>query len=302
MFKELMGNIKNKIIETSKNNAEYQKCLNQAEVINGLLPFSEANSNNRINPKVIVDNCPDLNENKATLIIKAIPIDELYLGVYYSKEVKTNMEYFFIPTTKKIWIINEYGYINHDYENVTIQILKSGLMSKMVRINNHVLEMTGDKIDYLVNLITNQEFRIQELQNKNNELCGINPVLRIINNIGTGISLDNERNIVFHTKDLNKKYHISELDNYELYIDNNATIEKKTKMKVRITAGKSSCYEMKFKITSKTGESFFMLVLPRSTFEKMYQNTNSEYINSFKFAREIIDILDDLNDKQISGY
>ena len=45
-----------------------------------------------------------------------------------------------------------------------------------------------------------------------------------------------------------------------------------------------------------------MQILPRSTFEKMYQSTNNEYINSFKFAREIIDILDELNDKQISGY
>ena len=34
----------------------------------------------------------------------------------------------------------------------------------------------------------------------------------------------------------------------------------------------------------------------------MYQNTNDAYVNSFKFAREIIDLLDDMNDKQISGY
>ena len=73
-------------------------------------------------------------------------------------------------------------------------------------------------------------------------------------------------------------------------------------MKTRITAGKSSCYEMKFRITAKTGESFFMQILPRSTFENMYQNTNQYYVDSFKFAREIIDILDDLNEKHLGGY
>ena len=302
MFKEFIGKIKDKIVETNNNNKEFQKHLAQAEVIQGLMSFSQVNENNRVDPNDIVNNCPDLNVDKAKLIIKTIPIDEVNLCVIYSREIKTNMEYFFVPTTKYLWIINQYGYVKHNYENVTMQILKSGLMSKMVRINNHVLEMTGDKIEYLLNIISNPEYRIQELTQKNSHLCGIIPTLRIINNIGTGISLDNERNIVFHTKDLNKKYHISELDNYELYIDNNATIEKRTKMKTRITAGKSSCYEMKFKITAKTGESFFMQILPRSTFEKIYQSTNNEYINSFKFAREIIDILDELNDKQISGY
>jgi hypothetical protein len=45
-----------------------------------------------------------------------------------------------------------------------------------------------------------------------------------------------------------------------------------------------------------------MQILPRSTFEKMYQNTNQYYVDSFKFAREIIDILDDLNEKHLGGY
>ncbi len=302
MFNDLFGKIKNKITEVNKNSEEYYKSLNEAQVIEGLLSLPQSNPNNRLDPTDIVNNCPDLNEAKAKLIINTIPIDELPLVIIYSKEVKTNMEYYFVPTTKYLWIINEYGYVKHNYENVTAKIVKGGLMSKMVKVNNHMLEMTGDKINYFENLITNPEFRTQELTTKSNNLCGINPTLRIINNIGTGISIDNNKNIVFHTKELNKKYHISELDNYELFIDNNATIEKKTKMQTRITAGKSSCYEMKFKITAKSGESFFMQILPRSTFEKMYQNTNAEYMNSFKFAREIIDILDDLNEKHLNGY
>ena len=303
MFKELIGKIKDKITEANQNYEEYQKLLATAEVINGIVPFTgEANPNNRLDPNDIVNNCPDLNEAKAKLIINTIPIDEIPLVVIYSREVKSNMEYYFVPTTRFIWIINQYGYMKHDYSNVTMRIVKGGLMSKMVYFKNHMLEMNGDKVEYFNNVINNLEFRTQELTNKNNVLCGITPELRIINNIGTGISIDNQKNIVFHTKDLNKKFHISELDNYELYIDNNSTIEKRTKMKTRITAGKSSCYEMKFKITSKTGESFFMQILPRSPFEKMYQNTNEYYMNSFKFAREIIDLLDDLNEKHLNGY
>ena len=73
-------------------------------------------------------------------------------------------------------------------------------------------------------------------------------------------------------------------------------------MKVRITAGKSSSYEMKLKITPKNEVAFFVPILPRSVFEKMYQNTSAEYMNNFKLSREIIDLLDDLNDKYLGGY
>ena len=303
MFKEIIGKIKTKINERNQSIEEYHKLLSTSQVINGLLTLpTEINPNNKIDPADIVNNCPDLNDTKAKLIINTIPIDELPLVVIYTKEIKSNKEYYFVPTTRFLWIINQYGYLKYEYSNVTMRIIKSGLMSKSVYFNNHMMEMNGDKVDYLSNLINNKELRNQEIINKLATLCGVNPKLRIINNIGTGISVDNQRNIVFHTKDLNKKYHISELDNYELFIDNNATIEKRTKMQTRITAGKSSCYEMKFKITAKNGESFFMQILPRRTFEKMYQNTNDAYVNSFKFAREIIDLLDDMNDKQISGY
>lgn len=303
MFKEFIKKIKNKIIESNQSYEEYQKLLKVSEVITGLFSLpTEINPNNRVDPNDIVNNCPDLNLAKARLIINTIPIGELPLAVIYSKEVKSNMEYYFVPTTDYIWIINQYGYVKYEYSSVTMRIIKNGIMSKMVYFNNHMIEMNGDKIEYFSKIVNDSEFRTQEITNKKATLCGITPTLRIINNIGTGISADDQKNIVFHTKELNKKYHISELDNYELFIDNNSTIEKRTKMQTRITAGKSSCYEMKFKITSKTGESFFMLILPRSPFEKMYQNTNEYYVNSFKFAREIIDLLDDINDKHISGY
>jgi hypothetical protein len=34
----------------------------------------------------------------------------------------------------------------------------------------------------------------------------------------------------------------------------------------------------------------------------MYQNTSESYMNSFKLSREIIDLLDDLNEKNLNGY
>ena len=303
MIKNFINKIKNKIDESNKNFEEYQKQLVEANTITSLMPYpEEINQNKRISPSVIVNACPDINETKAKLILNVLPMDELHLCVLYAKEVKTNNEYYLVPTTRCLWIMSQMGYIKYEYTNLKMTIIKSGLLSKVINLNNLIFDVTGDKIDYLNNLINNQEFRVNEITNINNTLFGLIPTLRIINEIGSGISIDNNKNIIFHTKEFNKKYHISQLDNYELYLDNNSTIEKKTKMKVRITAGKNACYEMKLKITPKNEVPFIVPILPRSTFEKMYQNTSESYMNSFKLSRELIDILDDLNEKHLNGY
>ena len=303
MIKEFIGKIKNKISEVNKNYEEYQKELVAAEVITSVQPLpTEIQTNKRIDPNIVVNNCPDLNENKAKIILNTLPMNELHLCVLYAKEVKTNNEYYFVPTTKCLWIMSQVGYIKYEYNNLTMNVLKGGLLSKIVKINNYIFEITGDKIEYLNNIISNETFRQEEISKVNNTLYGLEPTLRIITSVESGITMDANRNIIFHTKEFSKKYNISELDNYELYLDNNPIIEKRTKMQVRITAAKNSCYEMKLKITPKNDVAFFVQILPRSVFEKMYQNTNAEYINSFKLAREIIDLLDELNDKYIGGY
>ena len=303
MFKEFIGKIKNNINEVNQNYEEYQKHLVEADTITSVQPLpTVVQENKRIDPNVIVNYCPDLNENKAKIILNTLPINELHLCVLYAKEVKTNNEYYLVPTTNCLWIMSQVGFIKYEYNNLTMSVIKGGLLSKIVKLNNYVFEITGDKIEYLNNLISNETFRNEEITKMNNTLCGLIPTLRIITNIESGITIDSNKNIIFHTKDFNKKYHISELDNYELYLDNNSTIEKRTKMKVRITAGKNACYEMKLKITPKNEVAFFVPILPRSTFEKMYPNTSENYMNSFKLSKEIIDLLDDLNEKNLGGY
>ena len=303
MFKEFIGKIKNKINEVNQNYEEYQKHLVAADTITSVQPLpAVVQENKRIDPNVIVNYCPDLNENKAKIILNTLPINELHLSVLYAKEVKTNNEYYLVPTTNCLWIMSQVGFIKYEYNDLTMSVIKGGLLSKIVKLNNYVFEITGDKIEYLNNLISNETFRNEEITKMNNTLCGLIPTLRIITNIESGITIDSNKNIIFHTNDFNKKYHISELDKYELYLDNNSTIEKRTKMKVRITAGKNACYEMKLKITPKNEVAFFVPILPRRAFEKMYPNTRESYMNSFKLSKEIIDILDDLNEKNLGGY
>ena len=66
MFKEIIGKIKTKINEVNQSIEEYQKLLSTSQVIDGLLTLpTEINPNNRIDPTIIVNNCPDLNDAKA---------------------------------------------------------------------------------------------------------------------------------------------------------------------------------------------------------------------------------------------
>jgi len=108
MFKKLINNISNKVNTLKKENNLYNELIEKTTDFKNLFPIPELTivpSNHKIT--TITTDCPDINKEKATLISKLIPINETFLTIIYSKEVKTNKEYYIIPTNKYLWIINE---------------------------------------------------------------------------------------------------------------------------------------------------------------------------------------------------
>lgn len=304
MFKELVNNIKDKVGDMQKANEEYQQQLLNSATMPQLSQIPNVkNENLKISGELVTEICPNIPVQKGNIITNLIPINELMLIVIYAKEVKTNKEYYIIPTTSYLWIMNDTSYIRYNYENLVIKVLKSGLMSKSVNLLNVIFELSGEntQIDYLVNVINNQEFRTQEITKKVSTLCGTNPIKRNINRIETGISVDQNKNVVFHTKTFNQVFNIKDIDNFELMLDNNVLQEKRTKMQTRITAGKSSCYEIKIRVTITDGRTFVLPILPRSQFDQLYQSTSEKYLKNMKFAKEIMDELDYLNEEYMNG-
>lgn len=303
MFKELLNNVQDKYKKIQEENALFNKLLETTGTISKLedIPIIEK-KDITISYKDIMDICPDLNDNKAVLIRGLLPIDEVYLTVMYAKECKTNKEYFLVPTNKYLWVISVDKYVKYLYENLNAEVVKNNLMSKVLNLSNILLEVNGgeEKISDFMKIINDSEYRIKLSTEKLEKFCGMIPKVSLINDIGTGISMDDEKNFVFHTKDFNYKYNIKDIKNYELMLDDNVVMEKRSSRRVRMTANKSSCYQMNIRI-STPDKTFLLPIIAKSTFTEVYQSTSVMYMNGRSFAEKIINLLDEADENMLNG-
>ena len=210
MFNNLINNIQNKINNIKEENANYNNLLNNSSKFSNLTPIPILNQSiieSKIN--YITKICPDLNKEKATIINKLIPLQETYLTINYSKEIITNTEYWLVATDKYLWTINQKNYGVISYQNIkTCNIVKNNIMSKIINLNNIILEINGntENITNFINILSNEQYRNKKINEKTSYLCGITPIYQLINSINSGISIDKNNNIVFHSNTFNYKY------------------------------------------------------------------------------------------------
>ena len=106
MFNQAIKNLKDKYNTIKQENDTLDNLLNTTTTFQNLYKIPIQKDNN-LEQKInfILNNCPDINEEKAKIISNIIPIQETYLEVFYAKEIKSNKEYFIIPTDSYLWII-----------------------------------------------------------------------------------------------------------------------------------------------------------------------------------------------------
>ena len=298
MFKDLLNNINNKYNTIKEQNNLYKELLNTTTTISDFLPIP-TQTNKQISEHLILyitNTSPDISKTKASIIANLIPINETYLDVYYAKEILTNNELFLIPTNLQLWIITPTSYKTLTLDQNQISIIKTNFMSKSILFNNTLLEINGtnEKINKLINILTNQNER-QNIINKQTEyLCGIIPIYQQINAINSGISVDNDNNIVFHTKEKNYKYNVKEITNYEILLDNQTYYSKENISKTTINAMSSSCYQISIRITTRDNKIIIPILLP-STMGSKYQLHDTIFQTNINFTKSIIKKLNELS-------
>ena len=297
MFENILNNVKDKINTIKEENINYNNLLKQS------LKFSNLNNLPEIKKTInegkitkILEYCPDLNKEKAIIINNLIPLSETFLEIYYIKEIITNIDYWLIPTNKYLWVINEKSYGIIPYQNITTcNIVKNNLMSKSINLNNIILEINGndEKINNLISILSNEQYRNKIIIEKTNYLCGITPIYQTINNISSGISIDESKNIVFHSKTFNYKYNYQDITNYELLLDNNCVLSKNQDSKQKITSFQNNCYSINIRITTKD-TNFIIPILEPNALGKKYTNMDIIYQYNINFAKEIMSKLKEL--------
>ena len=229
MFNQLLKNIQNKYTTMKQENDNLDTLLNQTTTFQNLFPLPLLKDNyleQRIS--FIKNNCPNINEEKAKIISNIIPIQETYLEVFYAKEIISNKEYYLIPTNKYLWVISQTSYGAYSYQNLSCQVIKNNLMSKIILMLNVLLEVNGSsqKIETLINIINDNTIRNSIIQEKTKYLLGITPIYQKINKLNAGLSIDSNNNIVFHNKEDSVKCTPNEITNYEILLDNQVYFSK----------------------------------------------------------------------------
>lgn len=299
-FNNKLNNVKDKLNTIKEENELYQKLLDTSTTLQDFQPNKKTNQEiTEYIVHYIHNNCPDINTDKATIIAHLIPITETLLEVYYAKEILTNNEYFIIPTNCKLWIISTKNYKILPLDNNQISIIKNNLMSKTLLLNNVLLEVNGtnNKINKLINILTNPIIRQNIIQEETNYLCGIIPTYQKINSLKSGISIDKDKNIVIHSKENNYKFHISEITNYEILLDNQIYYSKNSNSKTTITNFNTSCFKISIRFTTQDNTQIIIPILEPNNFGTKYQSHDTIFQTNLNYATELIKILESLQTK-----
>lgn len=295
MFEKL----KAKFNSMKEEDARYQQLLAATKPLQTLYRITQTNEIIYDHKKKFITyNCPDINESKAEIIVKLIPLEETILDAWYAKEVLTQKEYFIIPTNYRLWFINTEVYTIFSLTESQISIVKNGMMSKILLINNVLFEVNGgnDRITKLINILTNPEERQKIITERTSYLCGIAPVYQKINSIYSGISLDKDNNLVIHTKDNNVRCHVSEITNYEILLDNHVYISKDSYKKTGLGVAKNSCYKMSLRLTINNNNQIEISILEPSSVNTKYESTGTTYQANLLFATEIVNKIKELTE------
>ncbi len=303
MLKELLNQVQDKYKRIQEEEARYQELLEKSLILPSFHPFAVTDKKSlTLSYRTLMDLCPDLNEKDAILIRGLIPIEELCLSCLYAMECKTGVKFYFVATTKYLWLIHANGYLKYPYQDFPIELVKSGLMSKILWIENMLFNVNGmnDIIEQFMKLLQDANYRNSWIQRKLEIFCDTIPSIFYMNDIGSGISIGKKQEIVFHTKDFHYKYLIHDIKNYELLLDDMVVREKRSNRRARITANKNSCYQMVLRVT--TNDQVFLLpILEKTTFMTLYSSTSEIFRDNKAFVDKLVDLLDELDEKMLNG-
>ena len=247
------------------------------------------------------DMCVYLNDKQALAIANLIPLGEAIIYIVQATQKIDNQEYIMVLTDLRIIILKDNLYSELGYNNITsFELINKSFMSQIINFNGIILgiDVTQNDLTILYNLIANVEYRNNYINEKKKYLCGIIPSYQKLNKINSGISIDNNKNIVFHNKKINNYLcRYDDILNYELMEDTTPVIKRRTNNEnTSMPFTKKECMQITLRVTLVNNQVFEIVILEPSTFNNTYSHTNSIYMKNYSFGKEIMDKLDSLND------
>lgn len=300
-FGNIFESLQSKANKIKQDKAKYEEMVSKSLKFDNMFRLDVKDKDkNEGRIEEIMTICPNLTEDKAKFIYNVIPLWEVILYVAVICEKVSGDNFYIVVTNRWIWIINDYSYKIVNYNEVyLLAVIKKSLMVQVVNFNQIVINVTDyiSNVNRFINLVTNKDYREKVILDNSKYLCGIVPTYQILNKIQSGVSMDKDNNIVFHDRKKNNiKCRYEEILDYEVLEDQTAVLKKKKDSDSHaIPFAKETCSRISIRITFNDNRLFIITILEPSSFYNQYNHTDSIYINNFKFAKEIIDLLESFN-------
>lgn len=244
--------------------------------------------------------CSYINTNQAKLIDALIPLNEEVIYIVHATQKVDNQELILVLTNIRVIIINQDKYTHLSYNDIPgMEIISNSLFTQIINFGGVILgiDLEQNDLNIFYNILSDVNYRNNYVNEKIKYLCGITPVYQKLNKINSGISIDQNNNIVFHDrKNSNYLYKYDDLVNYEVLEDNTPVIKRKTREQSHAMGfTKKECSKMTMRVTPNDGRVFEIEIIEPKVFGGSYDHNSSEYMKEYDFVKEIVDKLDSMN-------
>ncbi len=299
-IKDLINNTKNLINQHKIENENYNKLMSQTQQF---VDFHIIEQNDK--PKnegriyEINSKCPSINIDNATKIDNLLPNFEWPICAVHISQDIDNTPFNLILTPYRIWVIATNSYRIFQYNEISIQVIMKGIMNQKLWLNNIMISawLNTEDLNIFINFITNVQYRNNYIIEDLKYLEGITPVYQCINKNQSGISVDKDKNIVFHDRKINNyKYNYDEIQDYDLLVDTNIVLRKRQfKRNSTLKANTSSCTSVSLRITLKDQRQTIIPILVGNGLNQTYSTVGDQYKEAYNFGKTIIEYIDTLN-------
>lgn len=243
--------------------------------------------------QMILNVCLTINVENAKVVNSLIPVDETIIDVKTGREAKTEIEYAFVITDKRLWILNKNEYITYDFgAPKNFEIVNKGLMSQGVMFDDKAFILDGSEADIqkFIDTMTKNDFRMQVVTRKAQYLCGVTPVSQILNMNMRGVTFAENNMVVLHNNTDNKLVSINDIQMVQILINDTVVLSRGRIDSGSIISSPMEARKISVKFLLNMGD-YTIDVLPQNMMNSTYKREDITYINNYDFSKKIVEAI-----------
>ncbi len=307
-WKDLLGkgvDMINKGVESAKNAAEEKKkAMQEFDIlktrsthIGPTNPYEIKNPDSQVGKEQIILNaCLTISVENAKIVNQLLPIEETVLDVKTGKEAQTEIEYAFVITDQKLWVLNKNEYITYAFTEIkNFEIINKGLMNQGVKFNDNAFILDGREADIVrfSNILLNADFRAETAIRAKNYLCGVIPKKQVLNMKLKGMTLGQNGELVLHNSPDNRLTRLSDVTGVALLINDTVCLMRGKNDSGSITSSPMEARKMSVKVIFSMGE-YVIETLPQSMMNTTYKREETTYRTNYEFSKQLVETIAEL--------